>query len=147
MPIWHVYHPENLYSAKDKQQFAAQVTVLYAELAKLPKFYVSVAFHAFSPQDFFVGAEPATKFVRISIDHIARLTSDPERRKKGMDTINERLAPFLRQRGLHWEIHIDETPRDFWTIDGSSRHPQAHPTSGDGPKRTSRRSRSAADCE
>ena len=89
-----------------------------AELIKLPKFYVSVAFHAFAPQDFFVGAEPATKFVRISIDHIARLTPDPERRKKWMDTINERLTPFLRHRGVHWEIHIDETPRDFWTIDG-----------------------------
>ncbi|MFD7948969.1 tautomerase family protein [Streptomyces sp. NPDC059744] len=127
MPIWHVYHPENLYSTKDKQQFAAQVTMLYAELIKLPKFYVSVAFHAFAPQDFFVGAEPATKFVRISIDHIARLTPDPEQRKKWMDTINERLAPFLRHRGLHWEIHVDETPRDFWTIDGFFPPPTGSP--------------------
>jgi Putative oxalocrotonate tautomerase enzyme len=25
---------------------------------------------------------------------------------------------FLGDRGLHWEIHIDDTPFEFWTIDG-----------------------------
>jgi hypothetical protein len=30
----------------------------------------------------------------------------------------QQLAPFLKDRGLHWEIHIDETPFEFWTIDG-----------------------------
>lgn len=39
-------------------------------------------------------------------------------RRTWMDAINERLAPFLQDRGLHWEIHIDETPVEFWTIDG-----------------------------
>lgn len=34
--------------------------------------------------------------------------------------IDKNLAHFLGDRGLHWEIHIDDTPFEFWTIDGYS---------------------------
>jgi hypothetical protein len=26
----------------------------------------------------------------------------------------EKLAPFIKERGYDWEIHIDETPMDLW---------------------------------
>ena len=118
MPMWHVYHPKNVYDAQEKQRFAARVTDLYAEIARLPRFYVSVAFHAFEPDEFFVGGEPADGFVRIWIDHIARQTPDPERRKWWMAKVNAWMAPFLKDRGLRSEIHADDTPTESWTING-----------------------------
>ncbi|WP_426513433.1 tautomerase family protein [Dactylosporangium sp. McL0621] len=118
MPMWHVYHPKGTYTAEERQEFAAQVTALYADCVELPRFYVSVAFHEFSAEEFFVGGEPNDSYVRIWIDHIARRTPDPGRRRWWMETINQTLAPFLKDRRLHWEIHIDETPFEFWTIDG-----------------------------
>jgi phenylpyruvate tautomerase PptA (4-oxalocrotonate tautomerase family) len=118
MPMWHIYHPKGIYTAEEKQAFSAQITALYVEYGKLPKFYVSVVFREFSTEEFFVGGEPNDRYVRIWIDQFARHTPDPSRRRRWMETINQRLAPFLKDRGLHWEIHIDETPFDFWTIDG-----------------------------
>jgi len=32
--------------------------------------------------------------------------------------INKSIHPFVRDRGLDWEIHIDDTPRDQWTVQG-----------------------------
>ena len=118
MPMWHVHHPEGTYTAEERQEFAARVTALYAESLGLPRFYVSVRFHEFSPEEFFVGGEPNDTYVRIWIDHIARRTPDPGTRRWWMDMIDKALARFLGDRGLHWEIHIDDTPFEFWTIDG-----------------------------
>ena len=35
-----------------------------------------------------------------------------------MKRVNETIDPFVRQRGYRWEIHIDETPTELWTIEG-----------------------------
>ena len=118
MPMWHIYHPAGTYTAQEKREFAAQITSLYADLIELPRFYVSVVFHEFSAQDFFVGGEPDNGYVRIWIDHIARRTPEPGKRRWWMNTLNQELAPFLKDRELRWEIHIDETPHEFWTING-----------------------------
>jgi phenylpyruvate tautomerase PptA (4-oxalocrotonate tautomerase family) len=118
MPMWHIYHPAEIYTAKEKQDFSTKITELYAELAELPKMYVSVVFHGLSAGDYFVGGEPNDRYVRIWIDQIARRLPDSSKRRWWMDTVNHRLAPFLQDRGLHWEIHIDETPFELWTIDG-----------------------------
>lgn len=119
MPLWKVHYPKGVYDAQDRQAFAARVTDLYAESGvKLPRFYVSVMFHEFAPDEFFMGGEPAERFVRIIIDQIARQTPEPERRKRWMGMVNRWMAPFLEERGLHSEIHIDNTPTEFWTIDG-----------------------------
>jgi phenylpyruvate tautomerase PptA (4-oxalocrotonate tautomerase family) len=118
MPMWHVYYPKDVYDQADRQAFAERITALYEERAKLPRFYVSVAFHEFAPGEFFVGGEPVGNFVRIWIDQIARQIADPERRRRWMTFVNDWLAPFLADRGLRSEIHIDETPTEYWTIDG-----------------------------
>ena len=28
------------------------------------------------------------------------------------------IEPFAAAKGLGWEFHVDETPRDLWMIDG-----------------------------
>jgi hypothetical protein len=83
----------------------------------LPRFYVSVAFHELSKDSFFIGGKPTNDFVRIWIDQIARRTA-PERRPWWLERVNNMLNPFVHDRGYRWEIHIDETPIDFWTIQG-----------------------------
>jgi phenylpyruvate tautomerase PptA (4-oxalocrotonate tautomerase family) len=128
MPLWNVHCPKGVYDAQDRQAFAAKVTDLYAESgAKLPRFYVSVVFHEFERDEFFMGGEPAERFVRINIDQIARQTPEPERRKRWIRKVNEWMAPFLHERGLHSEIHIDDTPTEFWIIDGILPPPAGSP--------------------
>lgn len=116
MPLWHLYCPENVYSAEDKRALAARITDLYAQVG-LPRFYVSVAFHELPQDSFFIGGNPTNNFIRIWIDQIARHTP-AERRQWWLERINATLDPFVRDRGYRWEIHIDETPIDFWTIEG-----------------------------
>ena len=35
-----------------------------------------------------------------------------------MAVIEEKLAPFVKDRGFNWEVHIDETPMDLWRVQG-----------------------------
>ncbi|ATL87761.1 tautomerase family protein [Streptomyces malaysiensis] len=117
MPLWHVYHPVDAYSAEQKRQFAADVTEFYTR-AGLPKFYVVTLFHDIPESSFLVGGEPSDNTVRVVIEHIARHLTDPDRRRKSAEALNRLLAPHTLDRGLHCEFHIDETPRDQWMIDG-----------------------------
>ena len=55
--------------------------------------------------------------MRFSIDHIA-YAMPAELREALLKFINKSIHPFVRDRGLDWEIHIDDTPRDQWTIQG-----------------------------
>ena len=116
MPLWHIYCPENAYSAEDKCALATRITDLYADVG-LPRFYASVVFHELPRNSFFIGGKTTNDFVRIWIDQIARATA-PERRAWWLERVNTTLNPFTRERGYRWEVHIDETPIDFWTIQG-----------------------------
>jgi phenylpyruvate tautomerase PptA (4-oxalocrotonate tautomerase family) len=117
MPLWHIYHPAEVYSEQDKQDFAADITKYYAGFG-LPQFYVVVQFHELPRSDFFVGGEPAADTVRIVISHLARHIDDPQRRTRMTELVNGIMVPYTRDRGLHWEFHIDESPRDLWMIEG-----------------------------
>ena len=81
MPLWHIYYPENAYSAEDKWGLATRITDLYADVG-LPRFYASVVFHELPKNSFFVGGKATNDFVRIWIDQIARVTA-PERQRGG----------------------------------------------------------------
>jgi hypothetical protein len=35
-----------------------------------------------------------------------------------MKDFDAALAPTMRERGLLWEFHVDETPRAYWSIEG-----------------------------
>ena len=125
MPLWNVYCTEGTYSSEEKRAFAEAITDIYASDAgglpemTLPRFYVVVAFHDLPRDSLFVGGVPRTDFVRFSIDHIA-YAMPAELRELLLKFINKSIHPFVRDRGLGWEIHIDDTPFEFWTIDGYS---------------------------
>ena len=94
-----------------------RITELYRAL---PKFYVIVVFQEVAPESFYMGGEPAHNFVRIWVDHIAR-SFPPDAKKlkaKWMGWVEKALAPYIKDRGRDWEIHIDETPFDLWQIQG-----------------------------
>ena len=84
---------------------------------RLAQFYASVVFHELPKNSFFVGGKATNDFVRIWIDQIARATA-PRQRAWWLERVNTALNPFLRERGYRWEVHIDETPIDLWTIQG-----------------------------
>jgi phenylpyruvate tautomerase PptA (4-oxalocrotonate tautomerase family) len=117
MPLLHIYHPPGTYTPEQKQQLADDITGFYTHRG-LPKFYVVVLFHEIDASSFYIGGEPSTNAVRIVIEHIARHATDPAGRKEISEALARLLAPHTKDRGLYYEFHVDETPRDLWMIDG-----------------------------
>ncbi|MDU1695537.1 MAG: tautomerase family protein [Bradyrhizobium sp.] len=117
MPFWKIYHPVGAFTAEDKRALSERITGCYRGL---PKFYVIVVFQEVAPDSFYKGGEEASNFVRIWVDHIARsFTPDAKERKaKWLSWAEAALAPYIKDRGYDWEIHIDETPFDLWQIQG-----------------------------
>jgi phenylpyruvate tautomerase PptA (4-oxalocrotonate tautomerase family) len=115
MPLWKFYHPQAAFSVEDKTAIAAGITRIYR---MLPKFYVGVVFQEIPKDSFYVGGEPADDFVRIWVDHIARSFKDEELKGKFLAAVNQLLTPYLSERGLRWEMHVDETPFSLWSIQG-----------------------------
>jgi phenylpyruvate tautomerase PptA (4-oxalocrotonate tautomerase family) len=115
MPLWKIYHPEGPFTVEDKKAIAERITRIYRSL---PAFYVGVVFQEVSKTSFYVGGEPADDFVRIWVDHIARQFKDEEIKGQFLATVKKVLTPFISDRGLRWEMHVDETPFSLWTIEG-----------------------------
>jgi len=115
MPLWKIYHPVGAFSAEDKRAMAERITSIYSQL---PKFYVGVVFQEVAPDAFFIGGEPADDFVRIWVDHIARQFSEEAMKGRFLKAVGKLLAPYLGERGLRWEMHVDETPFSLWSIEG-----------------------------
>ena len=116
MPLWKIYHPVGAFSLEDKKGLSEAITALYAR--GLPKFYVGVVFQEVAADSFFIGGESVDNFVRIWVDHIARTMPTPEIRAKFIEMVDAALAPYVRDRGLNWEYHIDETSYELWSIQG-----------------------------
>lgn len=116
MPLWKIYHPENAFSADDKRAIAEGATALYE--AFLPRFYVNVMFAPLPELTFYIGGEPAGDFVRVTIDHIAQQMKDADMQVAFLNAVTKLLTPYVANRGLRWEMHIDETPFALWTIEG-----------------------------
>lgn len=117
MPMWNIFHPSGAYSAEEKQIFSERITALYTQIP-LPKFYVTVVFQEIEKDSMFVGAIPRDNFVRIRIDQIARTLPTARLREWWVRTIDECIAPFVKERGYDWEFHVDETPLDLWGVQG-----------------------------
>ena len=116
MPLWQIFHPKGSFSDADKHELAKHITGVYENF--LPRFYVNVLFHEVKKPSFYVGGEPVDDFVRVSVDHIARSTTDAKKQQQFLKSCARLLDPFVAKRGLRWELHVDETPFDFWTING-----------------------------
>jgi len=117
MPLWKVYHPAGAFTAEDKQKLANEVANLYASVP-IPKFYVVMIFEEIAKDSCFVGGERHNKFIRFKIDQIARTIPGPILREWWMKTLDTVLAPFVKDRGYDWEVSIDETPCDLWSLQG-----------------------------
>ncbi|MBI3806711.1 MAG: tautomerase family protein [Nitrospirae bacterium] len=117
MPLWKVYHPVGAFTAEDKKALAKRVTEVYASIP-IPKFYVVFIFEEVAKDSCFVGGEPHNKFVRFKIDQIARTLPGPVLREWWVRTLDQVIAPFVKDRGYDWEISIDETPCDLWSLQG-----------------------------
>ena len=117
MPLWKVYTPAGAYSAEDKRAMAEAVTNVYAGVP-IPKFYVVLIFEEMSKDACYVGGVAHNKFVRFKIDQIARTIPGPILREWWIRTVDSVLAPWLKGRGFDWEISIDETPFDLWSLQG-----------------------------
>lgn len=115
MPLWKIYHPEGAYTAEDKKTMSERITRIYR---MLPAFYVGVVFQEVPKNSLYVGGEPVDDFVRIWVDHIARQFKDEEMKGQFLVAVNKAVKPFISDRGLRWEMHVDETPFSLWTIEG-----------------------------
>ena len=58
------------------------------------------------------------RFVRIVTQHLARTGISSERMAQVVAAIEEAFAPYVRERGLDWEIHTEEMERDGWRENG-----------------------------
>jgi phenylpyruvate tautomerase PptA (4-oxalocrotonate tautomerase family) len=116
MPLWQIYHPENAFTDEDKQAIAGRVTRLYESF--LPPFYVNVFFHMLPRTSFYIGGEPCDDFVRVTIDHIARSLKDSESQRRFFKGCARVLNPYIAGRGLRWELNVDDTPFEQWTLNG-----------------------------
>jgi hypothetical protein len=114
MPLWTIYHPVGAFEPEHKQALAKSITKLY----NFPAFYVGVVFIEKDRDSLYRGGAPADNFVRIAVDHINLTWKTPGEISRRMDDFDEALAPTMRERGLLWEFHIDETPRACWSIEG-----------------------------
>jgi phenylpyruvate tautomerase PptA (4-oxalocrotonate tautomerase family) len=118
MPYWEIFAPENAFTPEDREQLSEAITSIYVDIVDVPKFYVVVLFKDMPGNSMYVGGKANNNFVRIRVDHIARNGGTAEERAGFMSIIEAKLAPFIKDRGHDWEIHIDETPLDLWRTQG-----------------------------
>lgn len=116
MPLWTIYHPEEAFSEADKAELAEKITDIYAPF--MPRFYVGIVFQPVRAGNLYVGGRPALKYIRFVLEHIAREFPDPSASRRFIDRVNHVIAPYVADRGYEWELHIDETPFDYWSING-----------------------------
>ena len=124
MPYWEIFTPEHAFTKEDKEQLSAAITSIYVDHVNLPPFYVVMLFKEMPANTMYVGGKANNNFVRIRTDHIARQMDNDEIRAACMAIIEEKLAPFVKDRGYDWEVHIDETPKDLWRIQGLTPPPE-----------------------
>lgn len=119
MPMWQIYHPEGAFADEEKREVSQRITDLYyAGTPFLPRFYVTVHFHALGANALFNSGEYTNDFVSIQVDHVARQMNDPEEEKKFVQRCKEAVEPLIKKHGLRWEFYIDQTPTELWLVDG-----------------------------
>ncbi|MEJ2864782.1 tautomerase family protein [Actinomycetospora flava] len=115
MPLWTIHHSAGCLDLDDRQALASGITELYGIL---PAFYVGVVFSEAAPGSLFIGGTARARFVRLAVDQIARTLPDAAARDRWIEKVGDYLTPFMADRSLDWELHIDETSRDLWLIQG-----------------------------
>ncbi|UJR07850.1 hypothetical protein I4U23_012133 [Adineta vaga] len=117
MPLHRIYHPPSAFSAADKAALSESITALYTGRG-LPAFYVVVLFIPIESDSFFVGGKLTEKFIRIVVQHLARQIPTEEGKKVFSDKYENVIAPFIKEKGFDWEVHVEEVPSDMWRENG-----------------------------
>ncbi|KAH8555479.1 putative oxalocrotonate tautomerase [Umbelopsis sp. PMI_123] len=117
MPLHRLYHAPGVFSATDKEEIAERITKIYTGVG-LPAFYVNVIFVEVPVESLLIGGKPAPKFVRVVSQHLARTMPTYERKQYCVNQLEEAFGPYVKARGLDWEIHIEEHERDTWRTNG-----------------------------
>ena len=104
-------------SAQDKKKFAEQVTAMYSRIP-IPKFYVVMIFEEVVADSVYVGGVSYGTFVRLKLEHMARTLPGPVVREWWVKTVDQLIAPYVKDRGFDWEVTIDEVPADLWSLQG-----------------------------
>lgn len=121
MPLWKIYHTPGAFgSAASKEAVAADITKFYTTHTGMPAFYVGVVFLPLPDHGLYIGGKPrdaAAPFVRFEVEQIhIRLPDQDAVYQRSIEGLCAMLAPHLE--GASWEIHVDETDRRLWAIDG-----------------------------
>ncbi|CCO33992.1 hypothetical protein BN14_08083 [Rhizoctonia solani AG-1 IB] len=119
-----IYTPAGLYSSEEKQALAKAITSAYTSNSTggpgLPPFYVGVFFIDLPEDSFYVGGEKHNHFVRFNVQHLARHFEIKEEKLKFMQLYEEKIEPFTAEKGLDWEVNIDEADPLMWHENGIS---------------------------
>lgn len=116
MPLWTIYHSVQVFSDKDKAALAEKIADIYTPF--MPRFYVAVVFQAIDSNNFYIGGKSNDRYVRMTMEHIAREFVDEAASRRFIDKVNKELVPFVRDKGYDWEFHIDETRFEHWSVNG-----------------------------
>ncbi|KAG2187543.1 hypothetical protein INT44_005232 [Umbelopsis vinacea] len=117
MPLHRFYYAKGIFSAQDKQEISERITKIYTS-GGLPAFYVIVVFNEVPSDSIMIGGKPATNFVRVVSQHLARTMDTYERKQTVLNALEAAFGPYVKDRGLDWEIHIEEHSRDTWRLNG-----------------------------
>jgi hypothetical protein len=77
-----------------------------------------VIFEEVAGENLFVGGLSHDKFVRLSIDQMARTLPGPVIREWWTRNLDIVIAPWVKERGYDWEFTITEPPADLWSLQG-----------------------------
>jgi Putative oxalocrotonate tautomerase enzyme len=117
MPLWKISHPAGAFSDQDKAKLSDEIASFYNRVP-IPKFYCVTIFEEYTKDSLYVGGVVNNKFIRFTVDHIARTLPGPVYREWWVRTCDQIIAPYVKDKGFDWEISIDETPFDLWSLQG-----------------------------
>ncbi|CCO33999.1 hypothetical protein BN14_08090 [Rhizoctonia solani AG-1 IB] len=113
-----IYTASGLYSPAEKKSLASAITELYNPV--VPAFYVNVFFIDLPDDSFYIGGEINKKFARFNVQHLARSFPDKESKLHFMQAYEKVLKPFTADKGLDWEVNVDEADQLLWHMNGMS---------------------------
>jgi Putative oxalocrotonate tautomerase enzyme len=117
MPLWNIYHPAGAFTDQDKAELSEAIASYYNKVP-IPKFYVVTIFQEYTRDSLYVGGEVNNNFIRFKVDHIARTLPGPVYREWWVRTCGQIIGPYVKDKGFDWELSIDETPFDLWSLQG-----------------------------
>lgn len=121
MPLWKIYHTAGTFAeAASKEALSRDKTEWYTTKSGMPAFYVGVVFIPVADSTLYIGGKPRGSdkpFVRLEVEQIhINLPDEDAVKRRSIESLCQLLKPHLEQ--FSWEIHIDETDRRLWAIDG-----------------------------